>query len=111
MQNNNILSPEKQNFSAFEPSSMTVPNEQDQLKRKRKEALAKLDNAKFGWFHVKACIVSGIVLFYMYLAQVIFVLIAFFWRFFFNYKRHWLFYGTVNFPKDLLYLIQLFCSL
>ena len=26
----------------------------------RQDALDKLDNAKFGWFHIKACIVSGI---------------------------------------------------
>ncbi|CAF0869862.1 unnamed protein product [Brachionus calyciflorus] len=30
------------------------------LKEKRAEALHKLDNAKFGWFHIKACLVSGI---------------------------------------------------
>ena len=29
--------------------------------RKRNEALEKLDNAKFGWFHVRAIIVSGIL--------------------------------------------------
>ena len=29
-------------------------------KSERMEALSKLDNAKFGWFHVRACIVSGI---------------------------------------------------
>ncbi|CAG8625862.1 2257_t:CDS:2, partial [Dentiscutata heterogama] len=27
---------------------------------KRREALEKIDNAKFGWFHVRACIVSGV---------------------------------------------------
>ncbi len=31
-----------------------------ELKLKKREALAKLDNAKFGWFHIKACLVSGI---------------------------------------------------
>jgi len=31
----------------------------DALDRRRK-ALAEIDNAKFGWFHVRACIVSGI---------------------------------------------------
>jgi hypothetical protein len=28
--------------------------------RKKRDALAKLDNAKFGWFHVRAIVVSGI---------------------------------------------------
>ncbi|CAG8629561.1 1588_t:CDS:2 [Cetraspora pellucida] len=27
---------------------------------KRREALEKIDNAKFGWFHIRACIVSGV---------------------------------------------------
>ncbi|KAG2234283.1 hypothetical protein INT48_002873 [Thamnidium elegans] len=27
---------------------------------RRRQALAEIDNAKFGWFHVRACIVSGI---------------------------------------------------
>ena len=26
----------------------------------KKEALEALNNAKFGWFHIKACLVSGI---------------------------------------------------
>ncbi|KAJ2843030.1 hypothetical protein GGI22_007351, partial [Coemansia erecta] len=26
----------------------------------RRQALAELDNAKFGWFHVKACMVAGV---------------------------------------------------
>ena len=33
----------------------------DSLDKKRAEALHKLDNAKFGWFHVRAIIVSGII--------------------------------------------------
>ncbi|CAG8561008.1 2887_t:CDS:2 [Ambispora gerdemannii] len=28
--------------------------------QKRREALSKIDNAKFGWFHVRACLVAGI---------------------------------------------------
>ncbi|CAG8627847.1 14388_t:CDS:1, partial [Ambispora leptoticha] len=28
--------------------------------QKRLEALAKIDNAKFGWFHIRACLVAGI---------------------------------------------------
>lgn len=41
---------------------MTVqePEHLQSAKEKRIEALSKLDNAKFGWFHVKACVVSGI---------------------------------------------------
>ena len=35
-------------------------NKKRTMRNKRKEALAKLDNAKFGWFHVRACVVSGI---------------------------------------------------
>jgi PHS family inorganic phosphate transporter-like MFS transporter len=27
---------------------------------RRQQALAEIDNAKFGWFHIKACIVSGV---------------------------------------------------
>lgn len=30
------------------------------LKQKKQETLDKLDNAKFGCFHVRACVVSGI---------------------------------------------------
>ncbi|KAJ2373315.1 hypothetical protein GGI05_007490, partial [Coemansia sp. RSA 2603] len=26
----------------------------------RQRALAEIDNAKFGWFHVKACLVAGV---------------------------------------------------
>lgn len=38
----------------------TGQSEDEYLKQKKKETLEKLDNAKFGWFHVRACIVSGI---------------------------------------------------
>ncbi|KAL1921480.1 uncharacterized protein VTP21DRAFT_11196 [Calcarisporiella thermophila] len=31
-----------------------------QLGERRRAALAEIDNAKFGWFHIRACIVSGI---------------------------------------------------
>ena len=41
-------------------SDLDKKAQQDEAKRIHKENLAKLDNAKFGWFHVKACIVSGI---------------------------------------------------
>ncbi|KAF9329354.1 Inorganic phosphate transporter pho84 [Linnemannia elongata] len=30
------------------------------LRERRKEALAKIDNAKFGWFHIRACLVAGV---------------------------------------------------
>lgn len=36
------------------------------LRQKKKETLNKLDNAKFGCFHVRACIVSGIGFFTVY---------------------------------------------
>ncbi|KAI8053875.1 phosphate:H+ symporter [Syncephalis plumigaleata] len=29
-------------------------------RERRRQALAEIDNAKFGWFHIRACIVSGI---------------------------------------------------
>ena len=35
-------------------------NRQQLLLKKRKEALEQLDNASFNWFHLKACLVSGI---------------------------------------------------
>ncbi|CAG8494212.1 7732_t:CDS:2 [Dentiscutata heterogama] len=28
--------------------------------KKRREALAEIDNAKFGWFHIRTCIVAGV---------------------------------------------------
>ncbi|KAF9910068.1 Inorganic phosphate transporter pho84 [Linnemannia zychae] len=30
------------------------------LKSRRREALAKIDNAEFGWFHIRACLVAGV---------------------------------------------------
>lgn len=30
------------------------------LNARRRAALAEVDNAKFGWFHVKACLVAGV---------------------------------------------------
>ncbi|KAI9283479.1 phosphate:H+ symporter [Umbelopsis sp. AD052] len=35
-------------------------NEMVDLNARRKAALAEIDNAKFGWFHIRACIVSGV---------------------------------------------------
>jgi hypothetical protein len=35
-------------------------NQMSEQRRLRKEALDKLDNAKFGCFHIRACVVSGI---------------------------------------------------
>jgi len=40
-------------------SDSAVEAYNDAIDRRRK-ALAEIDNAKFGWFHVRACIVSGI---------------------------------------------------
>ncbi|KAG0042631.1 Inorganic phosphate transporter pho84, partial [Gryganskiella cystojenkinii] len=32
----------------------------NQLNERRREALAKIDNAEFGWFHIRACLVAGV---------------------------------------------------
>ena len=42
------------------PSELDRKAQEADAKRIHRENLAKLDNAKFGWFHIKACIVSGI---------------------------------------------------
>ncbi len=52
-------------FKMIEPSKDEILNEngltrEEELKYKKKLALEKLDNADFGWFHIKACLVSGI---------------------------------------------------
>ncbi|KAF9432534.1 Inorganic phosphate transporter pho84 [Entomortierella beljakovae] len=31
-----------------------------ELNSRRREALAKIDNAEFGWFHIRACLVAGV---------------------------------------------------
>ncbi|KAF8985106.1 Inorganic phosphate transporter pho84 [Entomortierella lignicola] len=31
-----------------------------QLNERRREALSKIDNAEFGWFHIRACLVAGV---------------------------------------------------
>ncbi|KAF9310512.1 acid phosphatase pho5, partial [Podila horticola] len=31
-----------------------------QLQNRRREALTKIDNAEFGWFHIRACLVAGV---------------------------------------------------
>ncbi|KAF9918137.1 Inorganic phosphate transporter pho84 [Lobosporangium transversale] len=31
-----------------------------ELNERRREALAKIDNAEFGWFHIRACLVAGV---------------------------------------------------
>ncbi|KAF9934724.1 Inorganic phosphate transporter pho84 [Linnemannia zychae] len=31
-----------------------------ELRLRRREALAKIDNAEFGWFHIRACLVAGV---------------------------------------------------
>jgi hypothetical protein len=41
----------------IQPLEVNRPSEH---RRMRKEALDKLDNAKFGCFHIRACVVSGI---------------------------------------------------
>ncbi|CAG8562499.1 16909_t:CDS:2 [Dentiscutata erythropus] len=33
---------------------------EDDYDRRRREALAEIDNAKFGWFHIRTCIVAGV---------------------------------------------------
>lgn len=51
----------------IEPSSERMIKEyeygisrKEELRIKKREALKKLDDAKFGWFHIKACMVAGI---------------------------------------------------
>ena len=49
----------------IEPTKDEIANEngltrEEELRLKKKLALEKLDNAEFGWFHIKACLVSGI---------------------------------------------------
>ena len=46
------------NFTNKEIDDLMKEKER-QLKSKKKEALTKLDKNKFGWFHVKTIIVSG----------------------------------------------------
>ncbi|KAF9210915.1 Inorganic phosphate transporter pho84 [Podila verticillata] len=36
------------------------PLDAQQLQERRREALTKIDNAEFGWFHVRACLVAGV---------------------------------------------------
>ncbi|KAG0373085.1 Inorganic phosphate transporter pho84 [Mortierella sp. AD032] len=32
----------------------------NELNQRRREALSKIDNAEFGWFHIRACLVAGV---------------------------------------------------
>ena len=41
-------------------SDLIYINMQRESLLEKKQALQALDNAKFGWFHIKACLVSGI---------------------------------------------------
>ncbi|CAG8685971.1 25495_t:CDS:2 [Dentiscutata erythropus] len=41
-------------------SQVVSDNNYNNYDIKRREALEKIDNAKFGWFHIRACIVSGV---------------------------------------------------
>ncbi|KAG0324253.1 Inorganic phosphate transporter pho84 [Dissophora globulifera] len=38
----------------------TTKLDTEQLNERRREALAKIDNAEFGWFHIRACLVAGV---------------------------------------------------
>ncbi|TNY24754.1 putative phosphate transporter [Rhodotorula diobovata] len=40
--------------------STSLPSGAVDLNTRRRAALAEIDNAKFGWFHVKACAVAGV---------------------------------------------------
>ncbi|CAG8787579.1 19861_t:CDS:2, partial [Dentiscutata erythropus] len=40
-----------------EINEVKVENDYD---KRRREALAEIDNAKFGWFHIRTCIVAGV---------------------------------------------------
>ncbi|KAF8936461.1 phosphate transporter [Dissophora ornata] len=44
-------------MSAF---AATKVDTQLDLNERRREALAKIDNAEFGWFHIRACLVAGV---------------------------------------------------
>ncbi|KAF9577679.1 Inorganic phosphate transporter pho84, partial [Lunasporangiospora selenospora] len=39
---------------------ITTRLEAQQLNDRRREALARIDNAEFGWFHIRACLVAGV---------------------------------------------------
>ncbi|RUP49683.1 phosphate:H+ symporter [Jimgerdemannia flammicorona] len=41
-------------------TSIPLDNTYVDLDERRRAALSEIDNAKFGWFHIRACIVSGI---------------------------------------------------
>ncbi|KAF9904051.1 Inorganic phosphate transporter pho84 [Lobosporangium transversale] len=45
-------------MSNFNTNSTKVDFQQ--LSERRREALAKIDNAEFGWFHIRACLVAGV---------------------------------------------------
>ena len=46
---------------------ITENAEKIDLNAQKREALKKLDNAKFGWFHVKAIMVSGVGFFTVFI--------------------------------------------
>jgi PHS family inorganic phosphate transporter-like MFS transporter len=41
-------------------NSVPVPNKKQSQTLKKNKALSQIDNAKFGWFHVRVILVSGI---------------------------------------------------
>lgn len=45
--------------SALEKPRLEI-NDESSVNYKKRAALAEIDNAEFGWFHIKACLVSGI---------------------------------------------------
>lgn len=48
-------------FNELEAAKIVQEKGPVSLEQKKIEALKKLDNAKFGWFHVRAIIVSGLI--------------------------------------------------
>jgi hypothetical protein len=45
---------------SVEPMNVDIASREEYLRQKKKDTLKKLDDAKFGWFHVRAILVSGI---------------------------------------------------
>ncbi|CAG8499570.1 16038_t:CDS:2 [Cetraspora pellucida] len=61
--------------------------------KKRREALAEIDNAKFGWFHIRTCIVAGVGFFTdaydIFAINLVAVMLAY------------VYYGTSSLPTDV----------
>lgn len=51
---------EKDTLAASDKAESATPNGVTALNARRRAALAEVDNAKFGWVHVKTCLVAGV---------------------------------------------------